>query len=393
MSSKPVSRSSRELVLTALRERGAMSRAELARYASVAPSTISAVVQDLVAGGVIVGSGRQHVAPRNGRPGLRLTLNPRSGTVAGVEFGFRCLRVLLCDLAHNVIGSRDSELPDGHTSAAGLSAARGLIEQTLAAAGLTPGTLIGAGVSLPGPVRHHPDVVKPSGVLPGWHGVTGRDFEEALGVPVSIDNDTNLAALGEHVWGAGQGCDDCVTIKFDKGIGCGLFVNGTLVRGAAGGAGEIGHITIDERGPLCRCGKRGCLDSYAAVPAILDALRPQHGRLTQAGLMTLLSDADPGAIRVVSDAAELVGKQVAGLCNLLAPRRVIIVGAMAEAGELVLRPIRAAIERNIAPNDPPDLVLGALGTRHTALGAIALALGESDWLPVATRTRAGVSAE
>ena len=393
MSSKPVSRSSRELVLTALRERGAMSRAELARYASVAPSTISAVVQDLVAGGVIVGSGRQHVAPRNGRPGLRLTLNPRSGTVAGVEFGFRCLRVLLCDLAHNVIGSRDSELPDGHTSAAGLSAARGLIEQTLAAAGLTPGTLIGAGVSLPGPVRHHPDVVKPSGVLPGWHGVTGRDFEEALGVPVSIDNDTNLAALGEHVWGAGQGCDDCVTIKFDKGIGCGLFVNGTLVRGAAGGAGEIGHITIDERGPLCRCGKRGCLDSYAAVPAILDALRPQHGRLTQAGLMTLLSDADPGAIRVVSDAAELVGKQVAGLCNLLAPRRVIIVGAMAEAGELVLRPIRAAIERNIAPNDPPDLVLGALGTRHTALGAIALALGESDWLPVATRTRGGVSAE
>jgi predicted NBD/HSP70 family sugar kinase len=386
MSRKPVSRSSRELVLTALRERGAMSRAELARYACVAPSTISAVVQELVADGIVVGCGGQLAAsrPRIGRPGLRLTLNPRSGTVAGVEFCFRHVRVVLCDLAHNIVGSSESELPDGHASAAGLAIARRLIEEALAVAGLTYGTLIGAGVSLPGPVRHRPGVVKPSAVLPGWDGVTGHDFSEALGVPVSIDNDTNLAALGEHIWGAGRGCDDCVTIKFDSGIGCGLFVNGTLVRGAAGGAGEIGHITVDERGPLCRCGKRGCLDSYAGIPAILDALRPQHGRLTRAGLMRLLTDADPGAIRVVSDAAELVGKQLAGICNLLAPQRVIIVGAMAEAGELVLGPIRAAIQRNIAPNDPPDLVLGALGTQHTALGAIALALDESDWLPVTT---------
>src|SRR5260370_23735051 len=126
MSSKPVPRSSRELVLTALRERGAMSRAELARYARVAPSTISAVVQGLVADGIVVGSGGQPAAQRarTGRPGLRLTLNPGSGAVAGVEFGFRSLRVMLCDLAHNIIGSGACELPDGHTSAAGLAAAR-----------------------------------------------------------------------------------------------------------------------------------------------------------------------------------------------------------------------------------------------------------------------------
>jgi predicted NBD/HSP70 family sugar kinase len=162
-------------------------------------------------------------------------------------------------------------------------------------------------------------------------------------------------------------------------------VNGTLVRGAAGGAGEIGHTTVDERGPLCRCGKRGCLDTYAAIPAILAALEPQHGRLTLADLMRLLSDRDPGAVRVVSDAAELVGRRLAEACNLLAPQRVVIVGAMAEAGELVLGPIRTAMQRNIAPNEPPDLVLGALGTRQTALGAVALALDESDWLPVTAR--------
>ena len=197
------SRSSRELVLTALRERGAMSRAELARYAGVAPSTISGVVQELVAGGVVIGSGGPPgLRPRTGRPGLRLTLNPGFGAVAGMEFGFRRLRVLLCDLAHDIIGSGECDLPDGHTSDAGLVIARRLLDETLAGAGLGHGALIGAGISLPGPIRHHPDVVKPSGILPGWHGVTGLDIEQALGVPVSIDNDANLAALGEHVWGA-----------------------------------------------------------------------------------------------------------------------------------------------------------------------------------------------
>jgi len=389
------------MVLTALRERGAMSRAELARYVRVSPSTISAVVQDLVADGLIVGTGdppAQSPArpstqssvqpparpPRTGRPGLRLTLNPGAGAVAGVEFGFRRVRVELCDLAHNMIGSAECDLPEGHVSADGLAAARRLLDQALAAARVPHGALIGAGVSLPGPVRHHPDAIKPSAIMPGWPGVTGGEIEAALGVPVSIDNDSNLAALGEHVWGAGQGCTDCVTIKFHNGIGCGLFVNGTLVRGPGGGAGEIGHTTIDERGPLCRCGKRGCLDSYAAIPAILDALAPQYGPLTVTALLALLDGGDPGAVRVVSDAADLVGRAVATACNLLAPQRVIVVGPMAEAGEVVLGPIRAALARNIAPNDAPDVVLGALGPRHTALGAIALALGDSDWLPAAT---------
>jgi predicted NBD/HSP70 family sugar kinase len=387
LTSKPAPRSSRALVLTALRERGAMSRAELARYVRVSPSTISAVVQDLVADGLIVGSGVPLAggspagAARTGRPGLRLTLNPGAGAVAGVEFGFRKLRVELCDLAHNMIGSRECDLPEAHASSGSLAAARRLLDQTLADAGLAHSALIGAGISLPGPVRQHPDLIKPSGILPGWRGVAGRDIEAALGVPVSIDNDSNLAALGEHVWGAGQGCTDCVTIRFHNGIGCGLFVNGTLVRGATGGAGELGHITVDERGPLCRCGKRGCLDTYAAIPAILDALAPQYGRLTIPALLDLLAGQDPGAVRVVSDAADLVGRAVATACNLLAPQRVIVLGPMARAGEIVLGPIRAALARHIAPNEPPEVVLGALGDRHTALGAIALALGETDWLP------------
>jgi hypothetical protein len=201
---RPAPRSTRDLVLTALRARGPMSRADLARYAAVAPSTVSGLVQELLAAGLVVASppksppGADPAQP--GRPGLSLTLNPRLGAVAGVEFCFDELRVLLCDLAHNVIATARSELPHAHSSDAALAAAGRLIGESLAAAGLGRDALIGAGVSVPGPVSRNPDAVTPSAILPGWHGVTGAEIAAALGVAVSIDNDSNLAALGEHVW-------------------------------------------------------------------------------------------------------------------------------------------------------------------------------------------------
>src|SRR5260370_1302585 len=138
-------------------------------------------VEGAAVGGAAVGAGRGRVAegtvgggggaqatqrPGTGGPGLRLTLNPGAGAVAGVEFGFRFVRVLLGDLAHHIIGSGERELPDGHASAESLAVARRLIDETLDAAGLSHDALIGAGVSLPGPVRHHPDPVKPSPILP-----------------------------------------------------------------------------------------------------------------------------------------------------------------------------------------------------------------------------------
>jgi len=99
--------------------------------------------------------------------------------------------------------------------------------------------------------------------------------------------------------------------------------------------------------------------------------------------MELLAARDPGAVRVVGDAAQLIGTHLAAVCNLLAPRRIIVIGPMAQAGDLVLEPMRTAIRRHIAPNAIPQVVLGSLGNRNTALGAIALALDETDWLPAA----------
>ena len=138
----------------------------------------------------MVGFGGQHAGPpRSSRAdgAARAEADAESAASArwpGSSSASGSLRVLLCDVAHNVIGTGECELPEGYTSAAGLAlaAARKLTEEALAAAGVTRDALVGAGVSLPGPVRRHPDVVKPSGVLPGWHGVTGDDIAAALGV-------------------------------------------------------------------------------------------------------------------------------------------------------------------------------------------------------------------
>jgi len=130
---------------------------------------------------------------------------------------------------------------------------------------------------------------------------------------------------------------------------------------------------------LCRCGKRGCLDSFASIPSILESLRPQHGVISLRKLMKLLDQGDLGATRVVSDAAELVGTIIASACNLLAPQRIVVVGAMTEASDVILDPIRSAIIRNIGPGTIPDIEMGSLGNRHTAMGGVAMALEENEW--------------
>jgi len=383
-----------DLVVRALREAGNLTRAELARSVGVSPATVTSVVGRLVTEGVLVESDDDPALepPRPGRRGRGLTLNPACGAVLGIDFGFRHVRVLVCDLAHRVAASRELPLEESHASGEALAVTSHLIDTALEGSGFHREDILGAGIALPGPVLHQAsDSVGLSSILPGWANVTNKVIEETLGFPVRLDNDANLAALGERKWGAVQNVDDCIVIKFHSGIGCGLIVNGTLVRGAQGGAGEIGHVTIDERGPLCRCGKRGCLDSFASIPAILNTMSLQHGQLTLRALMSLLNNGDSGAMRVVSDAAELVGKTVADACNLLAPQRIVVVGAMTEAGDLLLGPIRAALKRYVAPIQPPEVVLGSLGKQHTALGAAALALEDHDWIPLRKRPTAAAS--
>ena len=217
-------------------------------------------------------------------------------------------------------------------------------------------------------------------ILPGWTGARpAEELRGRLGVPVHVDNDANLGALGEMVWGSGRGVRDLAYIKVASGVGAGLVIEGKIYRGPGGTAGEIGHITLDESGPVCRCGNRGCLETFAAARYVLPLLQSSHGTdLTMEGVVRLARDGDPGCRRVIADVGRHIGSGVANLCNLLNPSRVVLGGDLAEAGELVLGPIRESVGRYAIPSAARQLSVlpGALGGRAEVLGALALALSE-----------------
>ena len=176
-------------------------------------------------------------------------------------------------------------------------------------------------VGLPAPIDRVTGQVGSEGILPGWRGVpVATAMEEALSTKVLLDNTANLAALGEAKFGALQGISTGIFIKASYGVGAGLIIGGELFRGSAGTAGEIGHVTIDEDGPICRCGNRGCLDTFVGAQAVLGALRGSHGALTLRDVINRALDGDPGCRRVLEDSGRHIGVAVAGVVNLLNPR-------------------------------------------------------------------------
>lgn len=377
----------RHRVLVALRDGGAASRAQLARRTGLAPPTITAVVRRLLADRVVLDAGPVPPdlagTPRSGPRGTRLALNPDLAFVLGIEVGFRTLRVLVCDAVGDVRATAQERLGLDHTPDEGLPVVGELCAEALREAGVEHGDVVAAGVALRGPIDSARQTVTDSGEVGGWAGVSAARIRRVVGAPVRLENDATLAALGEHTFGAGRGVRSSLTVKYHSGVGLGIIVDGTLVTGVHGGAGEIGHVPVDPHGPACRCGKRGCLDTVAAVPAILAAAEPRFGALDLPGLLALLVAGDVGIERLVRDSAALVGEAIATANLLLAPERIVVVGAMSRAGAAVIDPIRDAVWREALPGtrSRPDVVVGELGDRCTALGAAALALRESAWLP------------
>jgi predicted NBD/HSP70 family sugar kinase len=241
--------------------------------------------------------------------------------------------------------------------------------------------VLGVGLCLPGPIDRARGVVASGSILPGWHGVRAAyELGERVGLPVELDNDANLAALAETLWGGGRGCAHVVYVKVSTRIGCGLIVDGWLYRGARGIAGEIGHTVVNESGPVCYCGSRGCLETVAAGPAIAELLRLRHHEhLTLARVVALAVEGDPGCQRALGDVSAEIGIAVGNVCNLLNPERVVVGGTLSQGGELVLEPIRQAVRRATRQftSEMTTVAPAELGDRAEVLGALALVMRDA----------------
>ncbi|MET7937159.1 ROK family transcriptional regulator [Streptomyces sp. NPDC005322] len=369
-------RANLERVVRAVRMAGSLTQAEIARSTGLSAATVSNIVRELKDGGTV------EVTPTSagGRRARSVSLSGDAGIVVGVDFGHTHLRVAIGNLAHQVLAEEAEPLDVDASSSQGLDRAEQLVSRLIAASGLSPDKVVGVGLGVPAPIDVETGVLGSTAILPGWAGTNPRDdLAHRLGVPVHVDNDANLGALGELVWGSGRGVADLAYIKVADGVGAGLVISGQIYRGPGGTAGEIGHITLDESGPVCRCGNRGCLETFTAARYVLPLLHSSHGTdLTLERMVQLAREGDPGCRRVIADVGRHIGSGVASLCNLINPSRMVLGGHLAEAGELVLAPIRESVARYAIPSAARQLSVmpGALGGRAEVLGALALVLSE-----------------
>ncbi len=337
----------RQRVLEVLREQGALTQVEVAGLTGLSPATVSNVVKELDAGGVV------ELAPsiRNGRRAVLVSLATGHSLLATIAFGDRDVRVGIGGSPLEVVGRRRMPLPADHRADEGLDRAFRLLLDVVEEQGRTMIDVRAVCVGLPGPVDLVSGHVGSQDILPGWRGVNVAEaVEQTVRAPVTVENTANLAALGELRSGALQGVENGVYVKLSYGIGAGLILGGELFRGSTGTAGEMGHLTIDEGGPLCRCGNRGCLETYVGSRALLDALRATHERLTLRDLVTLALDGDPGCRRVLHDAGRHLGVALAGLVNLVNPSMVVLGGELAAVGAVITDPLLTALERCAIPS-------------------------------------------
>jgi predicted NBD/HSP70 family sugar kinase/biotin operon repressor len=367
--------SNRDRILMLLRARGPMSQADLARASGLSPATISSIARELREDGWLEESAGE--TPARGRA---LALSRSAGVAVGIDFGHSHVRVAIADLAHTVLAEAEEHLDVDHEAHEGVALAGRLVRALLEELDVGTDRVTGVGMGLPAPLRRDTGEVGDSAILPGWIGARPEELMRTeLGLAVRVENDANLGALAEIVWGAGRGCTDLVYVKVATGVGAGLVLNARLYHGSSGTAGELGHMTIDEGGPVCRCGNRGCLEAFAGAEAVLEPLRRRHGeRLTLRQVVLQAQAGDVGCRRVVADAGRALGIAVAGVCNLLAPERVLVGGELAQAGEVLLEPLRASVGRSaIAATREVPVLAGVLGERAEVLGAVALVLRES----------------
>jgi predicted NBD/HSP70 family sugar kinase len=357
---------------------GPSTQAELSRQTGLSTATVSNIVKVLCDASVVA----TEPTTSSGRRALSVRLNSNSAVAVGIDFGRRHLRVVLANLAYEVLAEESMMLPLGHQADLSITTALDVLDRLLAESGIRREHIVGVGAGIPGPIDHRTGTVVQGAILPEWVGFhILAHLEERLGLPVFVDNDANLGALSEVTWGPHNGVSNLMFVKIGSGIGAGLILNGAPFYGHVGVTGEIGHSTIVEHGLVCRCGNRGCLETVASTTTMSELLsRGQPHPLTPDEIVQRALAGSPAVLRVLDDAGLAVGRALGAVANLVSPEVIVIGGPLADLGEILLEPIRRGLLRHAVPlvGETTALAMSALGARAEALGAAALVFQNAD---------------
>lgn len=378
-----IRRTHEERVLASLRDGGALSRGELARRVGLSRTTLSEITTHLLARGAVVVVDTDSASRRgSGRPAERLALDPASGQFLGVDFGHRRVQVAVADASHAIIADGTRRYADGTDWGQRVDLAFDLIERITNDHSVHLAALQSIGIGVPGPHRgtHAPTVT--------WHQQPApeqvdRTFAERYGALAIVDNNTRLAALAEAV-SAPDPAANLMYVRLSDGVGGGLVVAGRLVTGARGYAGEVGHVIAVPDGDACQCGKRGCLETVASVPAILAACRARGAKVDDLDdLAAAVAAADPRTTAALRQVGATLGRVLGAAAMVLDPDEVVIGGELVHAAPVLVEQVSATLRSELYPVstvEPVRVRAGRLRDGDGALGALAALFRQSSLL-------------
>jgi len=372
-------RSNRSVILTGIYRDGPLSRQELSVRTSLSAASVSNLVGELIAEGVVEEAGS--VESEGGRPRVLLRVSPTFRYVVGAEVGETRVRVELFDLAMNVLATVDHPIDEPQPSVVVKHVLAGLAA-VIGSAGVRPDQVLGLGVAVAGIVEG--DAIVHAQTLE-WDAVPiGQMLAEGTDIPIQVDNGANTLGQAEMWYGAGRGATDAVVALVGSGVGAALVTGGSSYRGTRSSAGEWGHMTIAYGGRQCRCGAAGCLEAYVGAESVLD-------RYHQAGGSGLSADEETAFVELLDAASrsevaatvvtDTIGYLAAGfanlvnLVNLVNPERIVLGGwAGLLLGERYLPQLRAEVGKHALrqPYQQVTIVLCELGRDAVALGAATL---------------------
>lgn len=357
-----------------LRDGRPRTRSTLSAETGLARSTIAQRIDSLLASGLLINADKAEST--GGRPPSTFAFNPAARVVLAADVGATHVKVAVTDLAGAVLAEDEhavdiAEGPDrvlGHVCDAG----RALLTK----ADRQHTDLVGVGIGLPGPVDHSTGRPTNPPIMPGWDGF---DVKAAVGakldVPVLVDNDVNLMALGEHVafW---PDAPNMLFVKVATGIGSGLISDGRLHRGSRGAAGDMGHVQVPHGADeLCRCGNPGCLEAIASGGAIARKLTARGiAAQTSQDVVALARGGSVEALQLLRQAGRDIGEVLATAVSLFNPSVIVIGGALSQAGDHLIAGVREVVYRRSLPLATEELrvVQSRAGDRAGILGAAAM---------------------
>lgn len=367
----------RSVVLDVIRRSGPLARTELAQRTSLAKPTVSTIVDELLADGLVheVGVGTSTAA--GGRPPTYLDLDVTRDSYVGIHVGVERTTVAVADGRGRIVAERSRKSAIGAPTRS-LEHVTTLLDGALAAADIARTTIRHATIAVPGLVDRDTGVCALAPNL-RWADVpVAKLFGDALAVPVSVWNTPHASAFAEARQGAARDVDTFVWLYVGPGVGSAIVQDGQLVPGTRGFAGEIGHCRVTDRGRPCHCGKRGCLEAYTSTDAITrDALaagvasRTKTARLDD--VVRAAREGHEGACRVLEDAGHMLGLGASYLVGILNPELVVVGGEAADAFDFLLHPLRGVLAQDALEAEQVPVVASSIQGDAAVAGAVLLA--------------------